>query len=346
MTEPTAGQKGKVEILAYTKGQTHKNVLEMIELAGRTCYKSTDRITPGSAEKFIATILKSGHESVIEHSWFVFLIKRPSSAPGDCLLREYLFKILMKNGLLSLTEEIGRFVLSGNARMFRDYFRRPGYTSQDIELPLTSQLMGTPALFSDLKLELESETEFFIPSYKIAISPDIDFTRQEKLAHFWAMARFTGCSRAFTHQLVRHRPVAISQESQRYCDESGFFDNGYFVVPPSFEAAGYTDWYLDKLRKIDGWYKAAQELPDKSGHLAIKNEDARFLLPNAVCSEIVMSANLLEWRWILKMRCNRHAQWEIRQVAIDLLRQFQTLFPDCFDDFAVSEDEKSAELIN
>ncbi|MEK7652942.1 MAG: FAD-dependent thymidylate synthase [Patescibacteria group bacterium] len=339
--------KGKAEILAFTKGQTHPEVLEMIELAGRTCYKSADKITPGSAEKFIQTILRSGHESVIEHSWFVVMFGKCGSSQEQNYC-DYFLNILTKNGLFSLTEKADRFILSGNARMFRDYFRAQGKTSMSAKIgmdgDLATLLLKTPALFTDLDLN-PNPNRYYGNRNQIKISPEIDFTREEKLAHFWAMARFTGCSRAFTHQLVRHRITAISQESQRYCDESGFFENGYFVVPPSFEEAGLADWFISKMKEIDGWYRKAQEFQTSDGRRLVKNEDARFLLPNAVCSEIVMSANLKEWRWILKMRCDVHAQWEIRQMAMDLLREFQSLFPDCFDDFAISDDGKSAKFV-
>ncbi|OGM91145.1 thymidylate synthase, flavin-dependent [Candidatus Wolfebacteria bacterium RIFCSPLOWO2_01_FULL_38_11] len=217
-------------MLGYSIGINGENQIQLIETAGRTCYKSHDKITDDSAVRFVKKLRDIGHESVIEHSW-------------------------------------------------------------------------------------------------VAV-------------------RFTGCSRAFTHQLVRHRLMAISQESQRYCDEKGFYKNDYFVIPPSIEESGLSDWYCDKLKQIDDWYQELQvKLKEaiKAGKTRGKvNEDARFILPNAVCSEIVISCNFREWRHIFKMRTDIYAQWEIRYVMVDLLRQFQKLFPVVFDDFEISDDGRSA----
>ena len=196
-----SGKKGEAKILGYSIGINGENQIQLIETAGRTCYKSHDKITDDSAVRFVKKLRDIGHESVIEHSW-------------------------------------------------------------------------------------------------VAV-------------------RFTGCSRAFTHQLVRHRLMAISQESQRYCDEQ------------------IDDWYQELQVKLKEAIKAGKT----RGKV---NEDARFILPNAVCSEIVISCNFREWRHIFKMRTDIYAQWEIRYVMVDLLRQFQKLFPVVFDDFEISDDGRSA----
>ncbi|MFA4871971.1 MAG: FAD-dependent thymidylate synthase, partial [Patescibacteria group bacterium] len=160
------------------------------------------------------------------------------------------------------------------------------------------------------------------------------YTRAGKLMHWFACARITGGSRAFTHQLVRHRRMAASQESQRYCDETGIYENDYYVIPPSIEEAGLGDYYMEKIKLIDSWYRELQRIIKEAG-TGRANEDARFLLPNACCAEIVISCNLQEWRQIFKMRTDSHAQWEIRNGMIQILRQFQELFPGCFDDFKI-----------
>lgn len=346
MADRTA--RGSAEILAYADGRYLENTLEVIEIGGRTCYKSFDKITPVSAEKFIKQIIKRTHESVIEHSWFTFGIGSVRS--------EILLDALMKVGLFSLTKNYQGYILSGNARMFRDYLRRSDLNGDNFALLLMAEMQKMPffpVLFGDLGFDWERIKAFAGSDAGrdmeniITINPTWDFTREEKLAHYWAMARFKGYSRAFTHQLVRHRLAAISQESQRYCDEAGFYGNDYFVTPPSFVENDYGDWYDAKMRELDDWYrKAREELRDDKGQPVIRKEDARFLLPNAVCSEIVMSANLEEWRWILKKRCDKAAQWEIREAAMDLLWQFRAIFPDCFDDFAISEDGESAHCNN
>ncbi len=350
----------KVEILGYVKGNglkgTNLNPIQLIELAGRTCYKSYKRITDDSAGKFTETVLRTGHESVIEHSWLSLLI---TVSP------ENLLAILLDNNLFQVSQLNGQdnFLLSGNVRMFRDYFRKKNEIFKDrviksilFEMLIKNKIWAI--LFEDLT-NLGHLVENYHSSSKTAFT--IDFAPKEEifknntdlqLKHWWVCVRFRGCSRAFTHQLVRHRLTAVSQESQRYCDESGFFDDDYFVIPTTVCDRRLIGWYEEKLREIDRWYKELQKLlrnakeqNTKETNKAKVNEDARFLLPNAVCSEIVISCSLEEWRHIFKMRCAIHAQWEIRGAMIDLLVQFQKLFPGLFDNFVIAEDGESATLL-
>lgn len=168
------------------------------------------------------------------------------------------------------------------------------------------------------------------------------------IEHSSVTVLFRGCSRAFTHQLVRHRLAAITQESQRHCDESGFTLNNYFVIPKSirelseqgFEIDGANILFLYKatLTMIDRQYGAYLEILNKvkkEGKLSDirkPQEDARFILPNAVCSEIVITANFREWRHIFSLRCHPDAQWEIRDIMMKLLDEFHVLFLPVFED--------------
>lgn len=76
----------------------------------------------------------------------------------------------------------------------------------------------------------------------------------------------------------------------------------------------------------------------------IPGEDARFILPNAVTSEIVISANLRQWRHIFGLRGEKHAQWEIRETVIEIFKILKEKCPSVFYDFEISEDTK--EIIN
>jgi len=71
--------------------------------------------------------------------------------------------------------------------------------------------------------------------------------------------------------------------------------------------------------------------------LGIKNEDARFVLPNAVESQIVVTANLREWRHIVELRGSPDAQWEIRKIAIEILKLLKSHVPTVFEDFQIDE---------
>ncbi|MBP7604733.1 MAG: FAD-dependent thymidylate synthase [Spirochaetes bacterium] len=155
------------------------------------------------------------------------------------------------------------------------------------------------------------------------------------LEHASASFRVRGASRAFTHQLVRHRVASFSQQSQRYVNEDEF----NYVVPPDIqantEASALFDGFLENARLA---YRRLREM-------GIKKEDARFVLPNALESEIVFSANFRELRHVFALRCARGAQWEIRAVCLAMLRVMKAEAPSVFGDFVIDEESKTAKSV-
>jgi thymidylate synthase (FAD) len=150
------------------------------------------------------------------------------------------------------------------------------------------------------------------------------------LEHAYATFRISGASRSFTHQLVRHRLCSFIQQSQRYVDESNF----NYIEPDSIrnnpEAHSV---FIDFMGK-------AKEAYLKLNGLKIKKEDARYVLPNAVESQIVVSANFREWRNIINLRGKAQAQWEIRRVAIEILKILKKHAPNVFGDFEIDEEKE------
>ncbi len=130
------------------------------------------------------------------------------------------------------------------------------------------------------------------------------------------------CSRVTSHQLVRHRLASYSQESQRYVNQKDA--EGY--MPASILA---DDYWMDEYDKIV-WkcISAYNAMVDKG----IPKEDARYILPSAMPTRIVMTANFREWRHIIKMRTSKHAQAEIGdimdKVAAILCEQAPSVFED------------------
>ena len=181
--------------------------LELIEGAGRTCYKSEEKITEGSAKKFVKRILKSGHESVIEH-----------------------------------------------------------------------------------------------------VSASVRFIT----------------NRGLTHELVRHRLCAFSQESTRYVRYDG---NMEFIKPVWFDSSTSEQKYLfeNACSQAESYY--LQLLEQKW-----RPEQAREVLPNALKTEIVVSCNLREWRHIFKLRTSKAAHPQIRALMQDCLVGFKEAIPVLFDD--------------
>lgn len=152
------------------------------------------------------------------------------------------------------------------------------------------------------------------------------------LEHASASFRITGASRAFTHQLVRHRLASFSQQSQRYVDEAGF----NYVIPDTILADPET------AMVFRGFMARAEEAYRELRERGIRKEDARFVLPNALESQIVFSANFRELRTIFHLRLDRSAQWEIRKVCIEMLRILQGEAPSVFGDFIIDGESMTA----
>ncbi|MFP4429119.1 MAG: FAD-dependent thymidylate synthase [Desulfovermiculus sp.] len=190
-------------------------ILRLLELAGRTCYKSEDKITDDSAAGFVGRIVRSGHESVIEHA--------------------------------NITV---RFIID----------------------------------------------------------------------------------RGVSHELVRHRLAAYSQESTRYANYSQErFGREITVIKPCFWDLGSPEYEL--------WEKAMCQAEEAYMQLLDQGaspQQARAVLPNSLKTEVVMTANLREWRHVFRLRCQKAAHPQIREVMLGLLADLQNRIPVLFDDLARS----------
>jgi thymidylate synthase (FAD) len=152
--------------------------------------------------------------------------------------------------------------------------------------------------------------------------------------HAYATFIIDGCSRAMTHQLVRHRMMSVSQKSQRYVSEAAF----EYVVPPSVPPERVAEFRRDMA--------AIQAMYGRWKDAGLRNEDARFVLPNACVSEIMISANFREFRHIFRVRCTRHAQWEIREACLLMLdvlyREAPRVFADLHGEFIAAGGRKGS----
>ncbi len=142
------------------------------------------------------------------------------------------------------------------------------------------------------------------------------------IEHASVTFEISGISRACSHQLVRHRIASYSQESQRYVGMSA----PEFVVPPSVaenpQAVAIWDEFMGQVTKA---YHRLREL-------GVRKEDARFVLPNAAATRIIVTMNFRSLRHFFSVRCDRAAQWEIRDLALEMLRQVHVLAPSVFGD--------------
>ena len=130
-------------------------------------------------------------------------------------------------------------------------------------------------------------------------------------------------SRAMTHQLVRHRIASYTQQSQRYVTYDTIEK---YVTPSSIERNMEAKRIFDEtLEKISEAYLNLLKL-------GVPREDARFILPNAAKTNILVTMNARELQHFFNLRCCARAQWEIREVATEMLRQVKQAAPVLFED--------------
>lgn len=166
-----------------------------------------------------------------------------------------------------------------------------------------------------------------ISSAKRFVNMIVKLGHESVLEHSLLTVRFT-CDRGVSHEIVRHRMAAYTQESTRYCNyASGKFGREITFVAPSTlkkDSIEYFEWYqaCDEAEKN---YIACMQLN-------MKPEQARAVLPMSVKTEVVMSANYREWKHFLKLRCAKTAHPDIRKLALELLCELQLRIPVVFDD--------------
>jgi thymidylate synthase (FAD) len=150
---------------------------------------------------------------------------------------------------------------------------------------------------------------------------------------------FTGISRSLTHELVRHRAGwAFSQLSQRYVDESiaEYVEPDIIAQNPELhalwlDAVGHAHQaYMKLVEKLTEYYK---EESDKTLRRKLARQAARSVLPNATETKIFVTANARALRHFIEMRGSRHAEVEIRKLAIKVLQIMQTEAPHLFRDY-------------
>jgi thymidylate synthase (FAD) len=178
---------------------------------------------------------------------------------------------------------------------------------------LTTTRSGSPSeIFEKMNLE----------TAKQIIKRVTDYGHVSVIEHASFTFSVEGVSRAMTHQLVRHRIASYTQQSQRYVTYDTLEK---YVTPPNIadnmKAKKTFDETLEKTS--DGYRKLLK--------LGIPKEDARFILPNAAKTNIIVTMNARELQHFFNLRCCARAQWEIRDVAIEMLKQAKKATPALFE---------------
>lgn len=167
---------------------------------------------------------------------------------------------------------------------------------------------------------METMSEERVRSVLSTIMGSGHFSTLEHASYTFAV---DGVSRALTHQLVRHRIASFNQQSQRYVK---FAEDIPVVKPESIAADAHANALFDEaIAKAQDAYRALLGI-------GVPAEDARYLLPNAVESKIVITMNVRELLHFFELRCCNRAQWEIRDMAHRMLELARPTAPFIFLD--------------
>ena len=147
-----------------------------------------------------------------------------------------------------------------------------------------------------------------------------------------------GVSRSFLAQITRHRLASFSVQSQRYVEQDEFD----YITPPKIEKDSYlrglfdatmnqmNENYKELSSYLNEWY--IHQGMDKKEARTKALEDARFVLPNACETKMIVTMNARELRHFFRLRCCKRAQWEIRGVALEMLELVKEVAPILFED--------------
>ena len=301
---------------------------QLIEYAGRVCYRSTHR--SGESPAFISARVREGHEDIIEHVVVSIRFQGDDEPARWRLLNRH-------SEITQLGDE--DWLVTGNTRVWLHLFRQgvalealpilycisPTVfhqfeddlsTDYVIDESITVSLVDNLA---DLSPAEDGPMRVTMLGYTQPVLDDPDIL----LDHGAATFLLEGISRACTHQLVRHRLASYSQESQRYVDlQKGGWNA---VVPDAVQNNP------EALAEMNAFWEEAEAKYRRLRELGIRKEDARFLLPNAAETRIVVTMNFASWSHFLWLRAlDKAAQWEIRRMGQHILTMLHGVAPDLF----------------
>lgn len=207
----------------------------------------------------------------------------------------------------------------------------PGTKLEVTEMLKRIERSGRTCYKSEDRITDESSVNF--------IKMVLDRHHESVIEHEKITVRFI-VDRGVSHEIVRHRLASYSQESTRYCNYSkSKFGREITVIDPC-DAFG---WSTDDLRYIN-WKEACEQAEYnyfRLLELGATPQEARSVLPNSLKTELVMTANLREWRWFFEKRAHHTAHPQMREVAYPLRLAFQELIPVLFDNVGDNHESQS-----
>jgi thymidylate synthase ThyX len=318
---------------------TESDLLRLIELAGRTAYKSEDRITDDSARAFVLMLKKHEHLSVLEHSNITLLVKgrAPSSVvPGHELTPETICSTIVKalgprNGFhrifRSPTLIPEGFAMAGNVRSWIETLRHMEEQSAPCSDFLNRHLNRFfPSLFESSDSSAGASWPLDVSLF--TESEQLDLLRQEPASDLPLFVFKIVCDRGITHELVRHRVFSFTQESTRYVN---YRNRGMTLVLPEelepFYDAG-REAFKETSPAVEEWHRRAETLFDwYQGDVerGLRPEIARDILPNLLKSEIFVSGRWSGWEHFIRLRDSKQAHPRIRVIAQEVRKYFESI---------------------
>ena len=311
------GIKAYTQIYDDLNGQ---NVLKKIEACGRVCYKSEKKIEEGSDEKFVANIIKRGHEAVLEHGSFIFEVLDGFYDETQRIINTFEEETDFTS-FLRFTNDT-RPIISGNVRAWRSFFKAVLNHRGCLPSAARQFIKSNAVLFPEFQnVTYRGKDHHFKPM----LFTDLQ-TENEILTHWNVTVKFV-VDRGVSHELVRHRIASFCQESTRYCNYSkdDFGKEITFIIPSyvSYGSAAWKTWKEAMKASEDAYFKLLD--------IGLTAQEARAVLPNSLKTEVIMTANLTEWLLFFTLRTASAAHPQMREVTIPLLEDFKTLFPNIFE---------------
>lgn len=278
------------------------DLLKKIEMIGRTCYKSNNLIKEGSAEKFVRGLSTSKHYAMLEHGIVHFHITNgmtmnyiidSSSEKTYSLGKRYTYITTLDYGYLWTT----------NLRTLVEMAEIDNHIKDFVKQVLSKYAFGLGVVEKDEQIGFNSEWRYVVGvSDEEAIQildeniTDAEEFETEANKHIFRTFLLV-TDRGVTHELVRHRPCSFAQASTRYCNYSkDKFGNEITVIKPLF----------DENSDVYKIWKQGCEHDEKTYfdllNCGCKPEEARGNLPTDLATELIITANLEEWKHIFDLR--------------------------------------------
>ena len=271
---------------------------QFIEKVGRTCYKSEDRITENSAEKFVKGLVKRQHWAMLEHETIYLVVSEEFMCDFLVDMQDYQDELKYFN----ITSERYVNIISGSFRSFHDLFER-GHSSHLINFIKMGMQFTFPLVYGECDNEHFRTNKVYYGKDSCTL-----YTRQEFIngfhdkpeilfKHLTHTIKFV-CDRGVSHEFVRHRPCSFAQESTRYCNYSlDKFGDEITVIEPCFFEKGsplYNVWSNNCLDTESNYFSLLNN--------GATPQEARSVLPNSLKTELIITATEEEWQHIVDLR--------------------------------------------